>query len=81
MTDDDSQRIGIAIRILVIDDGLLVRLAARSARFAGSTRLYIDVSRIASLAEALRGFPKFVDDQREVELGTFDDRYAGGARD
>jgi hypothetical protein len=46
--------------------------------FAGRVDVYEDPALPKTLAEALRGFPRSPADRREIVLGSFDPRVAGG---
>lgn len=60
------------------DDVVELRVRASNGRFAGEAHGYASPRVGADLAAALRGFPATSEDRRSFELGTFDDRFAGG---
>jgi hypothetical protein len=60
------------------DDVVEVRVWASNGRFSGETHAYISPSTGSEFAAAIRGFPTSSADVRAFELGTFDDKFAGG---
>ena len=73
---------GLSLEILWFDDDIVeYRVRGCNGNFAGATNLYAVHDGLARVADTFRGFPVSVDDQREIELGTFDpERAGGGAR-
>lgn len=49
-----------------------------NGRFSGEARAYLGLDELARIAKAIEGFPVSKDDQRALEVGTFDPRFAGG---
>jgi hypothetical protein len=70
---------GIAVSVAQMDDPPRLRVVAADGSFAGEVELWAGADRIAEFASALHGFPSGPGDRREVELGSFDRAYAGGA--
>jgi hypothetical protein len=60
-------------------DVIQVSVSAWNGRFAGETNLYVGHDELEDLARAVTGFPSGPADTREVILGAFGERYAGGA--
>ena len=72
-------KIGVSISIVYTDEHLLeLRVQAGNEAFAGQANVYADSEIARQFANLLRGFPVSSSDTREIELGTFDDAYAGG---
>lgn len=70
---------GIEISVAEIDDPPKLRVVAADGTFAGVVELWSGAERISDFANTLQGFPARPGDRREVELGSFDRNYAGGA--
>ena len=60
-------------------DVVELKVSAWNGTFAGSTRLYVGQGDLADTASLLAGFPVGLKDRREVTLGAFGPRSAGGA--
>src|SRR5689334_1776399 len=70
---------GIALTVVWFDDDVVeLDVRADNGRFSGEARGYASRGVAAELAKALRGFPRGGDDRRLFEIGTFDDKLAGG---
>jgi hypothetical protein len=70
---------GVSICIVYTDEHLLeLRVQACNDAFAGQANVYADSEITRQFADLLRGFPDSCSDTREIELGTFDNAYAGG---
>lgn len=70
---------GIEIEIIWFDEDVIcLRVRGANSRFAGAADVYIRHGALANVADAFRGFPLSIDDQRELELGTFDPAHGGG---
>jgi hypothetical protein len=60
-------------------DVVELKVSAWNGTFAGSTCLYMGQGDLADTATVLAGFPVGLEDQREVTLGAFGPKSAGGA--
>jgi len=70
---------GVDIEVIGIDNDLVeLEVRASNGIFAGRAKLYENHEASASAAQLLSGFPIGSTDQREVTLGTLDEKYAGG---
>jgi hypothetical protein len=71
--------VGIKLELIWMDDDVIqVRVQASNGRFAATANCYCDPDAFARLAQAARGFLSSSEDRRELEIGTFDARIAGG---
>ncbi|MHC1713618.1 MAG: hypothetical protein AB9872_15835 [Solidesulfovibrio sp.] len=59
-------------------DLLEIEIFASSARFAGSTSVYVGLDQLTEFAELIAGFPISPEDQRRYIFGTKDKGFAGG---
>lgn len=59
-------------------DYLRLDISIADGDFAGRVDVYEDPELPKTLAETLRGFPRSPADRREIVLGSFDPRVAGG---
>jgi hypothetical protein len=67
-------KLGIHISVLYNDEHLLkLRVSASNGVFAGQADVYADSDALAEMAGTLKGFPNGRDDEREFEMGTFDE--------
>jgi len=73
---------GISIAVIWLDEHLLeVRIAASNGRFSAEADCYDSHDAIERVAAAVRGFPRSVEDRREVSVGNLDpDQIKGGCR-
>ncbi|HKV47066.1 MAG TPA: hypothetical protein VJN69_03160 [Candidatus Acidoferrales bacterium] len=72
-------RTGIEFRIIWSDsDVVKIRVSACDGEFSGSVEAYAVVGGLNGVAERLSGFPQSPSDMREVTLGAFDRKVAGG---
>lgn len=55
-----------------------VVITAWNGVFGGAVELYVGQGELERIAESLRGFPTSNKDVRELLLGTFDPKFAGG---
>ncbi len=70
---------GFQFEVLYRDNDLLkVRVSAWNGTFGGAADVYLGTNQLGEVATHLRGFPKSISDIREVILGTFDPKSAGG---
>ena len=70
---------GIKLELIWMDDDVIqVRVHASNGRFAATADCYCGLDGFARLAQAACGFPSSSEDRRELEIGTFDARIAGG---
>lgn len=70
---------GLHLEVVWFDDDLLeLRVHAANDRFCGVADCYVGCNFFAEVADALRGFPSSPDDHRDLVVGTFDPRLAGG---
>jgi hypothetical protein len=70
---------GIQLKIIYSDDDLLlVRVRCSNGGFSGETQIYTGLNELEHIAKLLRGFPETINDIREVQLGSFDPKCAGG---
>lgn len=70
---------GLHLRVLWSDEDLMeVRARAGNGRFTGSADFYTALDELQSLAEALRGFPAAIPDERSVRLGHWDENSSVG---
>jgi hypothetical protein len=70
---------GLRITILDQDPEYLgLEVAAASARFAGTTKIYADLGVLKEFANEIAGFPRDASDRRSFDFGVHDERYAGG---
>lgn len=77
----EQRRLLAGLEFAVVDrdpDYVSLHVFASSFRFAGSTRVYLNPSRLAELAVELSGFPADVRDERTFEFGSADLSAAGG---
>lgn len=77
----EQPRLLAGLEIAVADrepDYVLLHVFTSSFRFAGSTRVYLNPSRLAELAVELSGFPVDTRDERRFEFGSADLSAAGG---
>ena len=69
----------VLIAVTDIDpDYLRLDISIADGDFAGRVDVYEDPELPRTLSEALRGFPRSPADRREVVLGSFDPKMAGG---
>lgn len=72
--------VGISVEILWSDEDLFdVKVVTWNGSFGGVARIYVEIGGLEKLAEIIAGFPKDVNDVREIVLGAFGREYAGGA--
>jgi hypothetical protein len=70
----------LKIEVLRSDDDVTqIRVSGSNGRFAGAVNAYVSRGTLVHVAKDLDGFPKHVGDTRDVVLGAFGPRYAGGA--
>jgi len=70
---------GIEISVIYNDVHLVeLRVRASNGIFSGQADAYGNHGELAELANTLMGFPGSTTDVRIFEIGTFDDKYAGG---
>lgn len=60
-------------------DILELKVSAWNGSFGGTTTLYIGRTEFGEIVETMRGFPINPRDEREVTLGAFGAKFAGGA--
>jgi hypothetical protein len=60
-------------------DVLEVRVTAWNGAFGGSADVYVGIGDLAEAAAKLEGFPRQHSDSRDLELGAFGPKFAGGA--
>jgi len=60
-------------------DIIELRIIADNGRFCGTANVYVGMGELSNVAECLRGFPNDSSDTREVTLGAFGQKFAGGA--
>ena len=71
------------IRITVIyvrEDLIQIRVFGWNGAFGGTSDIYVGTDQMGKIANALRGFPNSISDNREIMLGAFGPDGAGGAR-
>lgn len=72
-------RVGIEFRIIWSDsDAVKIRVSACDGEFGGCVEVYAVVGGLNEIAERLSGFPQNPSDMRDVTLGAFDRKGAGG---
>jgi hypothetical protein len=70
---------GLEIELLWMDEHAAeYRLRAGNGRYAGEADFYDNHESFSRIASCFRGFPETADDQREIELGTFNPDHGGG---
>ncbi len=71
--------IGFRFEVIYKDSYLLeVRLSAWNGAFGGAADLYVGIGQLEETAAKLKGFPNHPSDTREVILGDFGPKSAGG---
>jgi hypothetical protein len=60
-------------------DILELRVSAWNGRFGGTTSLYVGRAELGNIVETMKGFPLDPRDERQVILGAFGAKFAGGA--
>jgi hypothetical protein len=71
---------GLQVKYLYNDTDIIeLRIIADNGRFCGTTNVYVSMGELPNVAEILRGFPKDSSDCRDVTLGAFGRKSAGGA--
>jgi hypothetical protein len=71
---------GLQVKYLYNDSDIIeLRIIADNGRFCGTTNVYVGMGELPNVAEILRGFPKDSADSRDVTLGAFGRKFAGGA--
>lgn len=74
----DAQ-VGIAIIYEWSDEDVIeITVYASNGAFCGTASLYVGHGRLSAMATQLAGFPRDVNDERSITLGTFDPKCAGG---
>lgn len=80
MEAESSIPCGLVLVVRDVDpDYLLVAVRAGDGDFAGTAEVYENLDLARTLAADLKGFPRSPADEREVVLGSFDAKHAGGA--
>lgn len=70
----------LMIRVIWCDDDVYeLTVVARSGSFAGTANVYVAHGELRELPEMIAGFPFSNSDRREITLGSFDTKHAGGA--
>jgi hypothetical protein len=70
---------GIEIKFLWQDsDAIEIGISASNGAFSGMAAAYIGTNELDKAASVLEGFPRTVEDTRELSLGTMDPNFAGG---
>jgi len=71
---------GFQVTYLYNDTDIIeLRIIADNGRFCGTANVYVGMGELSNVAECLRGFPNDSSDTREVTLGAFGQKFAGGA--
>jgi hypothetical protein len=71
--------IGFRFEVIYKDSDLLeVRVSAWNGAFGGTADVYVGIGQLEETAAKLKGFPKHPSDTREIMLGSFDPKMAGG---
>jgi hypothetical protein len=71
----------IAVKLQIIykdTDIYQLQVQAWNGYFCGTVEIYAGIGDIEKMAQALQGFPNSPSDHRELVLGTFDPKFAGG---
>jgi hypothetical protein len=70
---------GIEIKVVYSDEHLVeLRVRACNGHFLGTADVYVDHDELRRLAQSFDGFPRNAQDERHIQLGTFDPSYGGG---
>ncbi|MBN2490200.1 MAG: hypothetical protein JXQ29_05070 [Planctomycetes bacterium] len=70
---------GLELKVIWFDDDVIeLRAEGSNGQFAGAADIYVGHQQLRELADTVRGFPAAGDDSREIELGSFDPKWAGG---
>jgi len=70
---------GIGFEVVWFDQDVVEHLVTCSnGPFRGAPKMYLAHNGLANAAEILNGFPSSVEDSRDVQLGAFDPKLAGG---
>jgi hypothetical protein len=56
-----------------------LKVTAWNGRFGGTTKLWVAQDELAEVAGIIEGFPRSHSDRREIVLGAFGPKFAGGA--
>src|SRR5215472_4976168 len=75
-----SRDIGLQLRVIYQDNDVLeLRVSVWNGKFGGTADAYVALGELREIATALQGFPDRTSDTREVVLGAFGAKTAGGA--
>jgi len=70
---------GIHFKVIWLDENVIeLSVTCSNGRFSGSVDLYTDHFWSSQFAEAIGDFPTSLSDEREVELGAWNEKLAGG---
>jgi hypothetical protein len=70
---------GVRLEVIWFDTfALQVLVRCANGYFSGQAEIYLAHDGLAEIAHALSGFPSSPADSRDVEIGAFDPKYAGG---
>ena|ERR1700685_644123 len=70
---------GIQVRVIWFDDDVIeLFVSGWNGSFGGTVSVYEGTGDLAKAAEHIRGFPRNPSDMREIILGIFDRKCAGG---
>jgi hypothetical protein len=70
---------GLSLSVVWFDDDVVeLSIWASNGHFSGTVGLYDGHDVFARICDTVRGFPTSSQDRRELEIGVFDPRYAGG---
>jgi hypothetical protein len=73
--------LGLTFEVVWSDEHLVeLRVHADNGRFAATAECYEAVDCLASLADAMRGFPRSREDRRELTIGATDPAWPGHVR-
>lgn len=79
MREKSHRVVGLDLRVIWLDPDLAeLRIHASNGRFEGTADVYVDHQVVPRLAATFAGFPTSPADERDLELGTFDPKVAGG---
>jgi hypothetical protein len=74
-----TMEIGFRFEVIYKDSDLLeVRVAGWNGAFGGAADVYVGIRKLEEAAAKLKGFPNHPSDTREVILGAFGSKTAGG---
>ena len=70
---------GIDFEVVWFDQDVIeYQVTCSNGPFRGATNMYLSHDGLSKAAEALSGFPSNIKDSRDVQLGAFEPKFAGG---